>query len=75
MPATTAFRSGWSLTRVAERAFPALAVSTETLEAVAAFTARDDVSPALRRVAADEGDDLRRALAVRSLTAPGRPAT
>ena len=69
IPATAAFRTGWALTAIADRAFPALAVSSETLGLVEEFTARTDASPALRRGAADAGDDLRRALAVRELNA------
>ena len=64
--ATSRFRSGWALTGVAERAFPRLAVEADTLARVDAFTRRVDVPPALRRVAADAGDDLHRALAVRT---------
>ncbi|MHA3704969.1 aminopeptidase N [Jatrophihabitans sp. YIM 134969] len=62
---TAAFRSGWSLARVADRAFPTLAVDADTVARAEALSARDDVPPMLRRVASDAGDDLRRALAVR----------
>jgi aminopeptidase N len=65
IPATARFRTGWSLTGIAELCFPALSVDAATLAAAEALAARGDVPSGLRRTASDGADDLRRALAVR----------
>ncbi|MVA76226.1 aminopeptidase N [Auraticoccus sp. F435] len=60
--ATSGFRSGWSLSTVVTRSFPAAHVDPGTLEQVDAVLARDDLDPAVRRPLVDCGDALRRAL-------------
>jgi aminopeptidase N len=47
--------------------YPRYAVSAGTVAAADAMLARDDLDPALRRVVVDATDELRRALAARSL--------
>ncbi|WP_375490101.1 aminopeptidase N [uncultured Jatrophihabitans sp.] len=67
MPATARFRSGWALTGIAGPSFPSLAVEQDTLTAAEEFVARSDQPSALRRIASDEADEMRRAIAVRGL--------
>ena len=64
--ATSRFRSGWALARVAGKSFPWTAVSTRTLDHAAAFLDRDDVPAGVRRAVVDGADDVRRAVAVRA---------
>jgi aminopeptidase N len=67
MPAMAARRTPGAANRLAGAAYPHYAVSERTLAAAEAMLARDDLNPALRRVAVDATDDLRRALAARAL--------
>jgi aminopeptidase N len=64
--ATAQLRSGWVVSRIAEKAFPWSAVVPETLQLAEEFITRDNVSSGVRRAVVDAADDLRRALAVRA---------
>ncbi|MCW2877212.1 MAG: Membrane alanyl aminopeptidase [Sphaerisporangium sp.] len=67
MPAMAARRTPNVVHRVAVAGYPHYAVSARTLTVAEAMLARDDLDPALRRVAVDATDDLRRALTARTL--------
>ena len=61
--ATSSFRSGWALGRVATLAFPAVAATQHTLDLANATLARKDLAPSLHRKLRDRTDALRRAVA------------
>jgi aminopeptidase N len=67
MPAMAARRSAQVVSQVAGAAYPRYAVGPATLEAAQRLLDRADLPAMLRRVIGDRTDDLRRALAVRSL--------
>ncbi len=66
-PAMTARRSQWVGIEIAEAGYPRYAVEPETVALAEHLIARTDVSPGLRRAVVDYTDDLRRALAGRTL--------
>jgi aminopeptidase N len=61
--ATSSFRSGWALGRVATLAFPVPATTEETLALARRTLARDDLAGPLERKLRDRTDALRRAVA------------
>ena len=65
MPAMLRVRTGMSAERIAQRAYPVLAVEPRTRELAAELLAASDVPTILRRVVTDGDDDVRRALAAR----------
>jgi aminopeptidase N len=66
-PAMAARRSPAVAIDVAEGAYPRFAVDPQTVALAEGLIARTDVSPGLRRAVVDYTDDLRRALAGRTL--------
>ncbi|GII79222.1 aminopeptidase [Sphaerisporangium rufum] len=68
MPAVAARRTPNVVPALAHAAYPRYAVTAETLAAAEAMIAVPDLDPGLRRAAIDATDDLRRALAARTLT-------
>jgi aminopeptidase N len=66
MPAATASRTSWLAEKLADLAYPQLAVSATTRRLAAELLAGPDVSPVLRRVVLDQDDDMARALAARA---------
>ncbi|GAA1795710.1 aminopeptidase N [Planosporangium flavigriseum] len=67
MPTMAARRSAQVVSQVAGAAYPRYAVRAATAEAAQRLLDRTDLPAVLRRVIGDRTDDLRRALAVRSL--------
>jgi aminopeptidase N len=67
LPAMAARRTPQVVLQIASACFPRYAVEPAVLEAAERMLARPDLKPVLRRVAADRADDLRRALAARTL--------
>jgi aminopeptidase N len=65
--ATAGWRSQQLLAAVTGTAYPGYAVDAATYHAATARLARDDLHPIVRRKLADATDDLRRALAARTL--------
>ena len=65
MPAMLTVRTGMSAERVAQRAYPVLAVETRTRELAADLLETPGLSSILRRVVTDGDDDVRRALVAR----------
>jgi aminopeptidase N len=68
MPGSMARRPPGSWSQLTLFAFPQFAVSAHTVALAESMLARDDVRPVLRRAVVDSLDDLRRALAARSLS-------
>jgi aminopeptidase N len=67
MPALAARRTSNIVQRLAGACYPQYSVTAETLARAEAMLARDDLDPALSRIAVDSTDDLRRALTARNL--------
>jgi aminopeptidase N len=65
MPQMLAVRTGMSAERVAQRAYPVLAVEPRTRELAATLLETPGLASILRRVVTDGDDDVRRALAAR----------
>ncbi|HET9517539.1 MAG TPA: aminopeptidase N, partial [Actinoplanes sp.] len=65
LPDVVSRRSSWLAERLAEQAYPALAVSARTRQYAAELLARPELSAVLRRVVQDQDDDMARALAAR----------
>jgi aminopeptidase N len=65
MPGAAARRSSWLAERLAEDAYPAIAVSAQTRQLAADLLARPDLSAVVRRVVLDQDDDMARALSAR----------
>ena len=65
MPAMLRVRTGMPAERIAQRAYPVLAVEQRTRQLAADLLAAADVPTILRRVVTDGDDDVRRALAAR----------
>jgi aminopeptidase N len=65
--ATADWRSDQMLAAVTRAAYPGYAVEPATLAAARARLARDDLHPIVRRAIVDASDDLRRAVAARSV--------
>jgi aminopeptidase N len=65
MPEMLGRRTGMSAERIAQRAYPVLAVESRTRQLAADLLARPDVPTILRRVVTDGDDDVRRALVAR----------
>ena len=65
MPAVATWRTTNVMQELGISAFPRYAVDDGTLAAAREMLAREDLDPTLRRAAADETDDLARALAAR----------
>lgn len=63
--ATSNIRSGWALSDTARVFFPKLAVQTKTVQAARQVLADRDLDASLRRVLADQTDDLLQAVRVR----------
>ncbi|GAA1757530.1 aminopeptidase N [Luedemannella helvata] len=68
MPEVATWRTTNVMQELGLTAFPRYAVDEPTLAAARAMLARPDLDPTLRRAAADETDDLARAVAARRLT-------
>jgi aminopeptidase N len=69
MPAMAARRSAQVVSQVAKAAYPRYAVAPATAEVAQRLLDRADLPAVLRRVLLDGTDDLRRAVAVRTLSA------
>ena len=65
MPAMLQVRTGMSAERIAQRAYPVLAVEPRTRQLAVDLLATPDVPTILRRVVTDGDDDVRRALEAR----------
>jgi aminopeptidase N len=63
---TAALRSGWVVDRVALLTYPWTAVDAQTVTATEQLVGRTGLHAGIRRSVVDAGDDLRRAVAVRS---------
>jgi len=68
MPEMARRRSPQMVFQIAANAYPGYVVEPETLAAAERFLAAPDVNPMLRRIVVDQTDELRRALAARTLT-------
>ena len=58
-------RMPWEAMHLGHEMFPRFAVDADTQRAAEELAGREDLSPQLRRVVADDADDMRRALRVR----------
>jgi aminopeptidase N len=68
MPEMARRRSPQMIYQISASCYPAYVVEPETLAAAERLLAADEVNPMLRRIVVDQTDELRRALAARTLT-------
>ncbi len=69
IPGTEKLRSGWVVGTSAQGAFPRYAIEQRVVDRAADLIADESVAAAIRRAVGDRADDLKRALAVRSVFA------